>query len=78
MQCLSYSDPNWATYCNLVYLELGFDLSNGPVLLPDLLQNSPKLEALVFPESNSDLLDLLKHVYLAPTLCLDRPFFEPN
>ncbi|XP_058184048.1 F-box/LRR-repeat protein At2g42730-like [Rhododendron vialii] len=50
LQCLSYSDPNWATYCNLVYLELGFDPLNGPVLLPDLLRSSPKLEALVFPE----------------------------
>ncbi|KAF7141615.1 hypothetical protein RHSIM_Rhsim06G0213500 [Rhododendron simsii] len=50
LRCLSYSGPNLATCCNVVYLELCIDPSNGPVLLPDLLQSSPKLEVLVFPE----------------------------
>ncbi|KAH7861691.1 hypothetical protein Vadar_029364 [Vaccinium darrowii] len=50
LQCLSYCGPNLAMYRNLVHLELGFDPSNGPLLLSDLLQSSPKLEVLVFPE----------------------------
>ncbi|XP_058220006.1 F-box/LRR-repeat protein At4g14096-like isoform X2 [Rhododendron vialii] len=50
LRCLSYGGPNLATYRNLVYLELGFDPSNGPLLLLNLLQSSPKLEVLVFPE----------------------------
>ncbi|KAH7859513.1 hypothetical protein Vadar_002040 [Vaccinium darrowii] len=50
LRCLSYCAPNLATYRNLVHLELGFDPFNGPLLLLDLLQSSPKLEILVFPE----------------------------
>lgn len=42
------------TFCNLVQLEIFFDLYDGlpgPVLLMDLLDSSPKLEALSLPKS---------------------------
>ncbi|KAI8552769.1 hypothetical protein RHMOL_Rhmol06G0293300 [Rhododendron molle] len=64
LRCLSYGGSNLAMFRNLVYLELGFDPSNGPLLLLNLLQSSPKLEVLVFPETqcntNSTGLFLLR------------------
>ncbi|KAH7860048.1 hypothetical protein Vadar_008524 [Vaccinium darrowii] len=50
LRCLSCCNPNLPTFRNLIYLELGFDPFNGPVLLLDFLQSSPKLEVLVFPK----------------------------
>lgn len=51
LQTLNYANhANLPTFSNLVHLELGLDELNGLVLLPNLLESSPKLEDLVLRE----------------------------
>ncbi|KAH7860079.1 hypothetical protein Vadar_008915 [Vaccinium darrowii] len=51
LQTLNYANPaNLPTFCNVIHLELGLDELDGLVLLPNLLESSPKLEVLVLRE----------------------------